>query len=59
MKRKVIYILLALVIALPASAQKLYNDAISLSGVYLLQQVNYLYIDMTIEMKNLTVSGGG
>ena len=35
MKRKVIYILLALVIALPASAQKLYNDAISLSGVIL------------------------
>ena len=56
MKRKVIYILLALVIALPASAQKLYNDAISLSGVSLWQQGNSLYIDMTIDMKNLTVS---
>ena len=41
MKRKVIYILLALVIALPASAQKLYNDAISLSGVSLWQQDVY------------------
>ena len=56
MKRKVIYILLALVIALPASAQKLYNDAISLSGVSLWQQGNSLYIDMTIDMKNLAVS---
>ena len=56
MKRKVIYILLALVIALPASAQKLYNDAISLSGVLLWQQGNSLYIDMTIDMKNLAVS---
>ncbi|WP_279209610.1 DUF3868 domain-containing protein [Bacteroides nordii] len=56
MKRNVIYLLLALVIALPASAQKLYNDAISLSDVSLWQQGNSLYISMTIDMKNLVVS---
>lgn len=56
MKRNIIYLLLALVIALPASAQKLYNDAISLSDVSLWQQGNSLYISMTIDMKNLVVS---
>ena len=56
MKRNVIYLLLALVIALPASAQKLYNDALSLSDVSLWQQGNSLYIDMKIDMSNLAVS---
>lgn len=56
MKRNIIYLLLALVIALPTSAQKLYNDAISLSDVSLWQQGNSLYISMTIDMKNLVIS---
>ncbi|WP_455587231.1 DUF3868 domain-containing protein [Bacteroides sp.] len=56
MKRNIIYILLALIIVLPASAQKLYNDAISLSDVSLWQQGNSLYVNMTVDMQNLVVS---
>ena len=56
MKTKIVYLLLALVIALPAGAQKLYNDALSLSDVSLWQQGNSLYIDMKIDMSNLAVS---
>ena len=56
MKTKIVYLLLALVIALPAGAQKLYNDALSLSDVSLWQQGNSLYIDMKSDMSNLAVS---
>lgn len=56
MKTKVVYLLLALMITLPASAQKLYKDALSLSGVSLWQQGNSLYVDMVIDMKNLVIS---
>ncbi len=56
MKRKIIYFLLALAVVMPASAQKFFKDAISLSDVSLWQQGNSLYVDMKIDMKNLTVS---
>lgn len=56
MKRKIIYFLLALAVVMPASAQKFFKDAISLSDVSLWQQGNSLYVDMQIDMKNLTVS---
>ncbi len=56
MKTKIVYLLQALVIALPAGAQKHYNDALSLSDVSLRQQGNSLYIDMKIDMSNLAVS---
>ena len=55
MKRKIIYFLLALAVVMPASAQKFFKDAISLSDVSLWQQGNSLYVDMKIDMKNLTV----
>lgn len=56
MKRKIIYFLLALAVVMPASAQKFFKDAISLSDVSLWQQGNSLYVDMQVDMKNLTVS---
>ena len=34
MKRKIIYFLLALAVVMPASAQKFFKDAISLSDVH-------------------------
>ena len=54
MKRKIIYFLLALAVVMPASAQKFFKDAISLSDVSLWQQGNSLYVDMKIDMKNRT-----
>ena len=55
MKKKLIYTVLCLVVALPAAAQKYYNDAISITGVSLWQQGESLYIDMQIDMRNLKV----
>ena len=55
MKKKLIYAVLCLVVALPAAAQKYYNDAISITGVSLWQQGESLYIDMQIDMRNLKV----
>ena len=52
MKRNIIYLLLALVIALPTSAQKLYNDAISLSDVSLWQLSLYQHDDRYEESCN-------
>ena len=51
MKKKLIYAVLCLVVALPAAAQKYYNDAISITGVSLWQQGESLYIDMQIDMR--------
>lgn len=56
MKRKIIYILLALACVIPASAQKFYKDAISINNVSLWQQGPSLYVDMLIDMQNLYVS---
>ena len=55
MKKKLIYAVLCIVVALPAAAQKYYNDAISITGVSLWQQGESLYIDMQIDMRNLKV----
>lgn len=55
MKKKLIYVVLCLAMALPASAQKYYNDAISITDVSLWQQGESLYIDMQIDMRNLKV----
>lgn len=55
MKKRLIYLILALVAVLPASAQKFYKDAISLSDVSLWQQGNSLYVDMVIDLKNLVI----
>ena len=50
MKRKIIYFLLARAVVMPASAQKFFKDAISLTDVSLWQQGNSLYVDMKIDM---------
>lgn len=55
MKKKLIYAALCLAMALPAGAQKYYNDAISITDVSLWQQGESLYIDMQIDMRNLKV----
>lgn len=56
MKKRIIYIiLLALVTVLPASAQKFYNDAISINDISLWQEGNSLYVTMNLDMKNLEV----
>lgn len=55
MKKKLIYAVLCLAMALPAGAQKYYNDAISITDVSLWQQGESLYIDMQIDMRNLKV----
>lgn len=56
MKKIFFYILLALLVALPVGAQKLYNDALNLSDVSLWQQGDSLYVGMKIDMKNLNIS---
>ena len=56
MKKIIFPILLALLAILPVSAQKLMNDALSLSDVSLWQQGDSLYVAMKIDMKNLSVS---
>lgn len=56
MKRKIIYLLLALACVMPASAQKFLKDAISITDVSLWQQGPKLYVDMLIDMRNLSVS---
>lgn len=56
MKRKIIYLIVALVATLPAGAQKFFNDAITISNVSLWQQGSSLYVDMQIDMRNLDVS---
>lgn len=56
MKRKIIYLLLALACVIPASAQKFYKDAISINNISLWQQGPSLYVDMLIDMQNLYVS---
>lgn len=56
MKKIFFYILLALLVALPVGAQKLYNDALNLSDVLLWQQGDSLYVGMKIDMKNLNIS---
>lgn len=55
MKKKLIYAALCLAMALPAGAQKYYNDAINITDVSLWQQGESLYIDMQIDMRNLKV----
>lgn len=55
MKKKLIYVVLCLTMALPVSAQKYYNDAIGITDVSLWQQGESLYIDMQIDMRNLKV----
>lgn len=56
MKRNIIYLLLAFASILPASAQKFLKDAITISDVSLWQQGPSLYVDMKINMSNLSVS---
>lgn len=56
MKRKIIYLLLALACVIPASAQKFFKDAISITNASLWQQGPSLYVDMLIDMSNLSVS---
>lgn len=56
MKKKLTYFILCMAAALPAGAQKLYNDAISITNASLWQQGESLYIDMQIDMRNLKVS---
>lgn len=56
MKRKIIYLLLALACVVPAGAQKFYNDAIGINNISLWQQGASLYVDMLIDMQNLSVS---
>lgn len=56
MKRKIIYLLLALACVIPASAQKFYKDAISITNASLWQQGPSLYVNMLIDMSNLYVS---
>lgn len=55
MKKKLIYVVLCLTMALPAGAQKYYNGAIGITDVSLWQQGESLYIDMQIDMRNLKV----
>lgn len=55
MKKKLIYSILCLLMALPAGAQKYYNDAVSITNVSLWQQGESLYIDMQIDMRRLKV----
>ena len=55
MKKKLIYSILCLLMALPAGAQKYYNDAVSITDVSLWQQGESLYIDMQIDMRRLKV----
>lgn len=55
MKKKLIYVVLCLTMALPAAAQKYYNGAIGITDVSLWQQGESLYIDMQIDMRNLKV----
>lgn len=55
MKKKLIYVVLCLTMALPAGAQKYYNGAIGITDVSLWQQGKSLYIDMQIDMRNLKV----
>ena len=55
MKKKLIYSILCLLMALPAGAQKYYNDAVSITDVSLWQQGELLYIDMQIDMRRLKV----
>lgn len=56
MKRKIIYLLLALACVIPASAQKFYKDAISITNASLWQQGPSLYVNMLVDMSNLYVS---
>lgn len=57
MKKKLIYLIIALAAVIaPAHAQKFMNDALTLSDVTLWQQGESLYVGMTMDMKNLTVS---
>ncbi|QIU95493.1 DUF3868 domain-containing protein [Bacteroides faecium] len=55
MKKKLIYVVLCLTMALPVAAQKYYNGAIGITDVSLWQQGESLYIDMQIDMRNLKV----
>lgn len=55
MKKKLIYVVLCLTMALPAGAQKYYNGVIGITDVSLWQQGESLYIDMQIDMRNLKV----
>lgn len=57
MKKRILYaaltLVLALIAALPASAKKLYKDAIIISDATLWQEGNSLYINMLIDVSNL------
>lgn len=56
MKRKIAYFILATVItAIPVNAQKFMQDALLISDISLWQQGNSLYVDMTIDMRNLKI----
>lgn len=55
MKKRIIYFVLCLIAILPASAQKFYKDAISISNASLWQQGESLYIDMQIDMSKLQI----
>lgn len=60
MKKRIIYsaltVILALIVVLPANAQKLYKDAILISDATLWQEGNSLYINMLIDITNLKVA---
>lgn len=56
MRKNIVYILVALIAALPMSAQKLYQDALRVTDVSLWQQGDLLYVNMKIDMKSLKVS---
>lgn len=56
MKRNIICLLLALASILPAGAQQFMKDALTISNVSLWQQGPSLYVDMKIDMSNLSVS---
>lgn len=56
MKKIIFPILLTLLTVLPVGAQKLMNNALSLSDVSLWQQGDSLYVAMKVDMRNLSVS---
>lgn len=55
MKKKLIYLVLCLIATLPVSAQKFYNDAITISNASLWQQGESLYINMQMDMRNVNI----
>ena len=55
MKRSILYLIFALTAILPVSAQKFFNDAISISDVTLWQQGNSMYVGLKFDMSQLTI----